>query len=204
LTKLKLYIIRHGATIWNKEALYTGQTDVPLNEEGYQQAEKISQRLAGEGLQAVYSSALSRAVATAQIVARPHALTPHILPGLLEVNFGAWEGHPYTYVREHYAEALHRWNTDPVNFRIPEGEALTDIRDRVSAALDLILQAHPEGAVAAVAHSGSIRMLFCLLLKMDLTAFWRIMQYSGALNLVEFRNGVPTVLSVNGTDHLLD
>ncbi len=202
MSTLRLYLVRHGVTIWNKETRYTGQTDVPLNEDGYRQADQVSRALAGAGLSAVYTSALSRAVETAARIAAPHHLEPIVLPGLLEVGFGEWEGRPYSFVREHYAKALQQWREDPLNFTIPGGEELLGLRDRVSTALDAILNAHSEGAVAAVAHSGSIRMLFCLMLKMDLSAFWRIMQYSGAVNVIEFRDRVPTVLGVNDISHL--
>jgi alpha-ribazole phosphatase len=202
LSSMKLYIVRHGATIWNKEFRYQGQVDVSLSEEGYAQAELLSVRLAAEPVAAVYSSRLSRAYETAVAIARPHGLAVEALPGLREISFGDWEGHPYSYVREHYAESLRQWNCDPTNYCLPNGETLAGFRARVNSALDHIVDRHPSGTVVAVAHSGTIRMLFCLLLKMDLSAFWRIMQYNGSLNLIEFRQKTPTVLIVNDTSHL--
>lgn len=204
MSKLRLYIVRHGSTVWNKEFRYQGQVDVQLSEEGYAQARRISARLAAEPLAAVYSSRLSRAYETAEIIARPHGFPVEIVPGLLEISFGAWEGHPYAYVRENYADSLRQWNLDPTNYCIPDGEALTSFQARVSAALEYILGNHSDGTVAVVAHSGTIRMLFCLLLKMDLSAFWRIMQYNGSVNLVEFHDRTPTVLTINDTAHLQD
>jgi alpha-ribazole phosphatase len=204
VSNIRLYVVRHGATVWNKETRYQGQTDIPLNEEGERQAEKIAARFAGECIQAVYSSPLKRAFDTAKQIARPHSLDVCCLPGMLEIGFGDWEGKEYTHIRQQYSEELRRWIQNPLDNHVPNGEALPELHQRVEGALQEILSSHEEGNVVLVAHSGSIRMLFCCLLKMDLSAFWRIMQFNGAINQIEFRNGVPTVFTMNDTQHMIE
>jgi len=203
LSNVKLYIVRHGTTIWNKEAKYQGQTDIALNDEGYHQAALISQRFASSKIKAIYSSPLQRARITAEIIAQPHLIVPTLLPGLLEIGFGEWEGQPYTKIREQYSEQLKHWIQDPLHYQIPGGEPLPELRQRVSDALETILSNHNDGDVILVGHSGTIRMLFCIILNMDLSSFWRIMQFNGAVNVVEYREKIPTVFSINDIQHLL-
>jgi alpha-ribazole phosphatase len=203
VSDIRLYVVRHGATVWNKETRYQGQTDVPLSEEGENQAEMIAGRFAKESITAVYSSPLKRAYDTALAIARPHELSVCCLEGMLEIGFGDWEGKAYTHVRQQYSEELRNWIHNPLENRIPNGEDLPALKLRVEKAIDQILSAHKEGNIVLVAHSGSIRMLFCSLLKMDLSAFWRIMQFNGAVNQIEFRNSIPTVFSMNDTEHMI-
>ena len=202
MCNIKLFIVRHGATIWNKETRYQGQTDVPLSEEGQMQAERIAHRFENQDIKAVYSSPLKRAYDTALTIAHPHQLQVQTLEGMLEIGFGEWEGKQYTHVRDQYSEDLRRWISNPLMNSIPGGEPLLELQQRVQTALDIILSDQDDGNVVLVAHSGSIRMLFCILLKMDLSGFWRIMQFNGAVNLVEFRNGIPTVFSINDITHM--
>ena len=202
MSDIRLYVVRHGATVWNKETRYQGQTDIPLSEEGEEQAERIAGRFTCEPITAVYSSPLMRALDTARVIARPHGLEVGLLPGMLEIGFGDWEGKEYTHVREQYSEKLRNWIQDPLKHGIPNGESLPALKERVEGALDKILSEHKEGHVVLVGHSGSIRMLFCSLLKMNLSAFWRIMQFNGGVNRIEFRNSIPTVFSMNDTAHM--
>jgi phosphoserine phosphatase len=202
VSDIRLYIVRHGTTVWNKETRYQGQTDVPLSEEGQEQAELLAQRFSDEPLAAIYSSPLKRAFDTAQAIARPHNLEVKSLEGMREIGFGDWEGKAYTHVRQQYSEELRNWIHNPLENKIPNGETLPDLKIRVENALAEILAAHPEGRIVLVAHSGTIRMLFCCLLKMDLSAFWRIMQFNGAVNQIEFRNSIPTVFTMNATEHM--
>ncbi len=204
MSDIKLYIVRHGATIWNKETRYQGQTDVPLSTDGEQQAEKIARRFASEEIEAVYSSPLKRALDTAQTIARPHKLSVGVLQGMKEIGFGDWEGQAYTHVRDQYSEELRQWIHDPLSYNIPNGEPLPKLRIRVEESLQEILSQHPTGNIVLVAHSGTIRMLFCIMLKMDLSAFWHIMQYNAAVNVIHFRHGVPTVFGMNDVSHLID
>ncbi len=203
MSDIRLYIVRHGTTVWNKETRYQGQTDVPLSEEGEQQAELIANRFAQEPIAGVYSSPLKRAYDTAEAIARPHNLNVHSLEGMREIGFGDWEGKAYTHVRQQYSEELRNWIHNPLEYRIPNGETLPALKTRVESALAEILAVHQEGRVILVAHSGTIRMLFCCLLKMDLSAFWRIMQFNGAVNQIEFRNSIPTVFTLNDTEHMI-
>jgi broad specificity phosphatase PhoE len=88
----KILLVRHGLTDWNYASRFQGRTDVPLNKEGMAQAEKVARRVEGWPVDAVYSSPLTRARQTADIIAARLHKSATIIDDLVEVNFGMWEG----------------------------------------------------------------------------------------------------------------
>src|SRR5438876_10058993 len=88
----RIYLVRHGETVWNRDGRMQGHTDVSLSPVGEEQARRLAERLAGEKIDAVWSSDLCRASLTAEMLAAPHALTVRISPLLRESMLGNWEG----------------------------------------------------------------------------------------------------------------
>ena len=138
-----LLLVRHGETDWNAEGRLQGHTDRPLNDYGRRQAQALADRLAGEDIDAVYASDLSRARETAEILAAKHGLTVVVDPDLREKNWGNWEGLTSD-------ERLH------VEF---EGETSEAHRDRILTAMERIVERHPEGRIVVVTHGGSLRRI---------------------------------------------
>src|SRR6185503_21212634 len=89
---LRLYLVRHGVTAWNVEERLQGHTDISLTDEGLRQAERIADRLSALSIEAVWSSDLVRASATAEAIARRHGLQVQTTCLLRESGLGAWEG----------------------------------------------------------------------------------------------------------------
>jgi hypothetical protein len=88
-----ILLVRHGQTAWNRIDRFLGQADVPLDEVGIAQAESTAQRIASQWrVNAVYSSPISRALNTAQAVARLFNLSVQPHSGLTDINFGLWQG----------------------------------------------------------------------------------------------------------------
>jgi broad specificity phosphatase PhoE len=139
----ELLLVRHGETDWNAEGKLQGHTDRPLNDYGRRQAQALADRLAGEDIDAVYASDLSRARETAEILAAKHGLTVVVDPDLREKNWGNWEGLTSD-------ERLH------VEF---EGETSEAHRDRMLTAVERIVERHPEGRIVVVTHGGSLRRI---------------------------------------------
>jgi broad specificity phosphatase PhoE len=136
-----LLLVRHGETDWNADGRLQGQTDRPLTDYGRRQAAKLADDLAGEELDAIYASDLSRARETAEIVAERFALPVLLDPDLREKNWGSWEG----------LTAVER---DRVEF---VGESTTQHEERTLRALRRIAGHHPYGRVLVVTHGGSMR-----------------------------------------------
>src|ERR1700704_5690388 len=139
----ELLLVRHGETDGNAEGKLQGHTDRPLNDYGRRQAQALADRLAGEDIDAVYASDLSRARETAEILAAKHGLTVVVDPDLREKNWGNWEGLTSD-------ERLH------VEF---EGETSEAHRDRMLIAVERIVERHPEGRILVVTHGGSLRRI---------------------------------------------
>jgi broad specificity phosphatase PhoE len=138
-----LLLVRHGETDWNAAGRLQGHTDRPLNEYGRRQARELAERLAGDGIKAVYASDLSRARETAEILGARLGLEVVIDADLREKNWGSWEG-------------LTSDERAGVEF---EGESTEDHRERVLRAVQRIVAAHPGDCVAVVTHGGSLRRI---------------------------------------------
>ena len=138
-----LFLVRHGETDWNAEGRLQGHTDRPLNDYGRTQAKELADRLAGEGADAIDTSDLIRAKATAEIIGERLGLTVVVDPDLREKDWGSWEGLTGD-------ERVH------VEF---EGESTEDHRDRVMGALRRIVARRPAQRVVVVTHGGSLRRI---------------------------------------------
>ncbi len=133
--RIRVLIVRHGVTLWNKEARYQGQTDIPLSEDGIAQAQAVGKRLAAEPVCRVYSSDLSRAKVTADIIAQHHHIEVKTDRRLREMFFGEWEGLTFDEIGAKWPGLRDRWLKDPVNLRPPGGESASDLISRVLEAM---------------------------------------------------------------------
>ncbi len=196
----KLYLIRHGEIEGAETKRYKGHTDVPMSDNGENQIKAMSDYLAqngGEGINALYTSDLSRAVKSAEIIAEPLGLKPIIVEGLKERNFGKWEGKSYDEVAAQYPDAFKAWANSPLEFSPEEGESTVDLRERVLDAFNPIIEKHKEEDIAVVAHGGTNRVIICQLLGIPLENILMIGQDFAAMNLIEFYNGYPVAKSIN-------
>jgi len=199
-----LYLIRHGATLNDGVKRYKGSIDVPLSEEGIEQIKKVSlylgQRLKDQKL-VVYSSPLSRALRSAEIISQVFNLKPVIVPELRERNFGIWEGMSFDEIKERYPEEFSLWASNPLRYSPPQGESTIEVRDRVMKALKWILQPSDSSFqpdIIVVAHGGVNRIILCELLGVPLENIFRIEQEHGAINIIEFHDNYPVVKLING------
>jgi broad specificity phosphatase PhoE len=151
-------LVRHGETDWNRDGRWQGQADAPLNERGREQARTVAEELAGEPVDAVYASDLSRARETAEIIAA--RLDSHAVmldPRLREVHVGGWSGLTMPEIEERYPEEFVRWRAGDPAHDFAGGESYAAMGERVVEALAEIASRHPDGNVLVVLHGGSIR-----------------------------------------------
>lgn len=170
----KLYLVRHGETEYNHAFRFQGQTDIPLNKAGLAQAERVGEFFRTIPLAAVYCSSLQRARDTAQAIGRGKELEPVVRDAFREIDFGEWEGKNSSFLQETYGKEWKNFFAAPAETRVPGGESMKDVQLRAYPALQDILDAHPEGDVALVAHGGIIRVLFCAMLGLDLNRMWHL------------------------------
>jgi broad specificity phosphatase PhoE len=197
----RFFLIRHGQTGWNKEARFRGRVDIELDEAGMRQAEAVADRLAQCGAAAIYSSPLKRALMTAEPIARRVGLEVSPLEGINDMNFGVWQGRSVDEVREQDKELFEIWRQDPDRVRIPGGETLEEVRNRVAAVVDDLAARYDDGTVLLVTHRVVCKVLLCHLLGLDNSHFWQIAQDTAALSAFQITRGWSTVSLVNDTCH---
>jgi len=164
-TKVRDFVfVRHGETDWNREHRVQGSQGAPLNAAGHDQSKALARLLWEVPLQAVYSSALPRAVETASYVAGPHGVGVVTDPRLNEIDHGDWEGVAEADLPD--PDLYRRWREDPTSCTPPGGEPLSAVRDRAVAAMREIAARHPAevGLVAVVSHQIVLALLKCYIL----------------------------------------
>lgn len=199
----RVFLIRHGETVWNKDARIQGQVDIPLSEKGIEQAKALSERLKKLNFAGIFSSYLSRARETAAIIAEPHNRQVEVVPGLQELNFGEWEGMTMEEIHKEYTSMTKAWWANPLTTRIPGGETLAELAERSVRAIKGIIERYPDQQVVVVAHGGTIRSIVGSVLGLDLNQYWRLRQDNASLSIVEFHNWDKGILMLyNDCSHL--
>jgi broad specificity phosphatase PhoE len=156
-----ILLARHGETDDNIPPIRVqGFSDTPLNDNGRHQAEELAGRVATRGIRSLWSSDLSRARETAEIVGARIGLQPRLDPRLREANRGDWEGSLFIDIERQDPDGYAAWLRAGEQFRFPGGESLREQSDRVAAALDDI-QAAADPPALVVCHGGSIRVTLC-------------------------------------------
>jgi broad specificity phosphatase PhoE len=197
-----VYLIRHGQTAWNKEEIFRGRTDVPLDGTGLRQAELAGEYFKGMEIHGIYASPLARAWETAQKIAKFHNLKVQPSEGIIDMSFGKWEGHPHQEIQKTDREIYQQWREEPHKVRLPGGESLEDVRIRAMAALGEAIRLHPGKTVVLVSHRVVNKVLICGILGMDNSHFWQISQDPTAINLIQYKDGRYILSLMNETCHL--
>lgn len=197
-----IYLVRHGQTAWNKEEIFRGKTDIPLDETGLRQAELAAKYFEGMEIHRIYSSPLSRAWETAQKIAQLHNLKVEPLEGIIDLSFGEWEGHSHKDIRRNDKEIYRLWREEPHRVRLPGGESLDDVRARAMASLEEVIRNHSGKTLVLVSHRVVNKVLICGILGLDNSHFWQITQDTTAINLIQYKNGKYILSFMNETCHL--
>ena len=199
---LRIYLTRHGETEWNKTGLLQGNTDVRLSAEGIHQAQLLAKYLLLHKFDVIYSSDLSRAVETAEILAEKFNLSVRTTPHLRETNFGDWEGKSIKELAEAHPKSFGRFFTAPERCHPPNGETFLESQARVMNVLREIINVHDNQNVLIVAHGAVNRLIIGAALDMPIHKMWAISQFNTALNILRVADGGFVVELINGTAHL--
>jgi probable phosphoglycerate mutase len=158
-----VYLIRHGETEWNIIGRWQGILDVQLNEVGREQARKLAEDAKSTGIEAIYSSDLSRALDTAQALAAPLGLNPILDTRLRELDIGIFQGLKEAEIKQKHPEEFAAFLANPLKYRIPEGESRMDMQERVFAAWTDMIGKNQFKTIALVSHNGTLKMLLSAL-----------------------------------------
>ncbi len=190
-----IYLIRHGETDFNNKGIYQGTLDVPLNEVGRTQAMHLREQLVHISFDAIYSSPLTRAVDTAEAIAKDRALPIVTIDALREISYGHLQGMSISERKREYAELEARWKNDPWNVQFPNGESLESVSSRVCIAINVLLSQHMDETILISAHGHINRLIILLATNGDNASFWEIEQQNGCCYKIDFIHGQSTRIS---------
>ena len=148
---MDITLIRHGKTKMNQEGRYCGVTDVEISPEGIRQIEGIKSHILNSAYDGIYVSPLKRTQQTAGILVDTYKIDNR----LAEMNFGIFEGLTYQEIIKTYPVENEKWQKDFLNYRIPKGESLLDVYDRVECFVQEVAKKHKN--VLVITHGGVIR-----------------------------------------------
>jgi broad specificity phosphatase PhoE len=171
----KIVLVRHGETEWNVGEVFRGRIDVELNETGLKHAGLLAAYLSIWKIDAVYSSPLKRALKTAEVIARYHQLDVQVAPGLIDFDYGEWQGLSHQEVKDKYRELYAAWLKHPQQVKMVDGDSLDEVRKRAMEVLEGVIAKY-EGSVVLVSHRVVNKVLICALLGLDNSHFWNIGQ----------------------------
>ena len=165
---MRLILVRHGVTDWNREGRWQGRLDPPLSESGRHEATLVATRIVGDHdltPARILASTLSRATETAAAIGGACDISVEPEPRLVEIGAGEWEGRTHAELEATDAERYLAWRTTP-GYGPPGGEPLTDAAARVKALLSAV-EASPLWPVVLVSHGGILRYVARELLDLD-------------------------------------
>lgn len=193
-----IVLARHGVPIWPADR-YTGSSDIELSDEGRAQAARLGVWAAGAGLSEIWSSSLSRARDTADIVAESTGLQVTVDPRLVELDFGAAEGLTSEQMRNQFPVERQAFEIDPAANPLPGGEyPHLAVHRLLECARDIEASAG-DGRVLVITHATAIRLFLCHLLGIPLREYRRLMPWHGytAITEVRFSDGQGALLQYN-------
>jgi probable phosphoglycerate mutase len=198
----RVVAIRHGETVWNAEMRMQGQLDTALSERGRRQARRAAEALAGDGIEAIFASDLSRAFDTARALADRIELPIATDRGLRERSFGVFQGYTYAEIDARWPEAASRWRRHDPDFGADEGETLRDFSARAVAACTRIAAGQAGRTIAIVTHGGVLDCLYRAACGIDLGAprAWEL--GNAAINRLLYTPRGFTLVGWSDTAHL--
>lgn len=204
-----IFLVRHGESKANIAGnVLCGWLDVELTDRGKEQAFALARRLSMEGIVAVYSSDLKRALWTAGKIAEACCAELRIEPGLREINYGSWEGLSQGEIEkacDEWRQMLQRRRSDAANFKAPNGEAFSEFAERVITTFERVAECHPDQRIAIVAHKMTNRVILCHALGISPNLWFTIAQDEACLNAILRVDKLGYVVScINSLCHLDD
>jgi broad specificity phosphatase PhoE len=209
---MMIHLVRHGQTPWNRDGLFRGRHDVPLSDAGKRQAVAVAEFLGGRPVRHLYTSPLSRSAQTASIIAEKVGCPVREHEGLIDVDFGQWEGKTAGEVSSIFARSYTRYKNQPERAAFPGGESLNGCFERAVRALHQItveVEAGKAGEDEArrddtviVSHRVILKLMILGILGLSTAQFWRIQLDTCSITEVIYEKGCFILHNLNGTCHL--
>jgi alpha-ribazole phosphatase len=197
--RTRIHLIRHGEVAGAGTPRYNGHADVALSQRGVEQYHALKHRLTDCGISACYTSDLTRCRIGADILGCHLGVEPVVEPSLRELNIGIWEGMTWDEIQTGWPREWQERLADIVNYRVPEGENLLDLRSRIMPVIERIVAGHRGEDVLVVAHGGANRVILLNAIGAPLSALFNIEQNYCCYNIIDyFCDGNSVVKLLNG------
>lgn len=193
----RLHLVRHGVTKWNQVRRFQGHTDVPLSDEGQQQAMLTADRMASMPITVCFSSDLSRAYETARPIADQLGIELLASFDLREANKGSLEGKYRDPDTGMLGDESHYHDENDLDARPPGGESIVDLGERSERFfqhLTSIESGLPPGEILLVSHGGTMRTMLAILLGFPISAGVSFHFDNCGITTVDFRGDLPPLL----------
>lgn len=185
---MNIYIVRHGQTHNNLKGRYYGKLDVPLNQVGMEQMEKLEPSLRGIQFDNVYSSDTRRTLESLKIAAGHLYHKVQIDERLAELNFGDFEGKTYQEICTLFPQYINQWNENWKSFCPPNGESFSVFYMRVSSFFKQLLEIKANN-ILIMTHSGVVKAIYCYVLQNNPDLYWNFTSHNGTINLIKYEDG---------------
>jgi phosphoserine phosphatase len=196
-----IYVVRHGETEYNKEELFRGRKDIPLNEEGKKQAERLGAYFKGKDIGRIFASPLARAQQTALGIEKTTKAPIETLDEFTDMDFGAWEGVALKDVQRLYPEQFDLWRQTPQKLKVKDGESLAVVRRRIYKGMQSVFLGEGRDCVV-VTHRVLCKLIVLYAMHVPNSHFWGIKFDPASISIIERKGRDMTVHVVNDTCHL--
>jgi len=205
VSDLRLIVVRHGVTDWNRQGRFQGHLDPPLSETGHHEAHLVAERMAADDElrpTRIVSSSLTRALETAAAIATATGLEMEADPRLMEIGQGEWEGRTHAELEVADADRYRAWRDATGVRQPPGGEPIAEAAGRVRELLAELVAGMP-GAVCVVSHGGTLRILARALFDLRDDRSWALDVDNASIGVATLVGGRWRLDRWNDTGHLL-
>ena len=200
---MKIQLIRHCETEWNRLERCQGISDLELNNNGINQSISLKDFYFDKHVDLIFSSDLKRTMQTALEINKN--LKSDIIQNeiLREMDQGDFGGLSFSYIRKNFAAQLLEWRSNPKKFRIPNGETLGEVQERALDFMEnLFIQYKSHKNIIIVSHNLVIASILCYYSNRDLKDFAEFTLDSGSITTLMYSNNKISIEEINYTKHL--
>lgn len=197
---MKLILVRHGETLWNREGRVQGTSDIELSDMGRLQVQRLAESLRNDNIKNIYSSPLRRAYETASIIAEQIGIPVRLESGLREMDTGDFEGMSHRELGSEHKPFLHQWLKDPASVKMPNGESLLEVQDRAWKVIDNIFRNMENTLI--VSHNFTLTTIICKISGISLSDFGKAHMGLASKTIIDVLDGEASLELLNDQSHL--
>jgi len=199
----RIILVRHGHVAGIDPPRFRGRAELPMTQEGRDQAQKVARRIAANWRPAiVYTSPLKRCVDTGAAIGEQCGAPSKTLVEINDLDYGAWQGKSWDDARAIGDGLFETWRHSPDQVIFPGGESLQGVAGRAGRALLFVNEHHAKETVVMVSHDSVNRVILSLALALPLSSYWRLIQEPCCINEIECDGDGTRVRRINDTAHL--